>query len=140
VQATDESGLSSAWTTYSFTCADEPGIESQEEGTGGTGGTGDTGGTGGVIANLNLRAVPSLVRSGETTRLFWSAGDVAHCDVTGTNGDGGIGWDGIASPVSGKVSGAITEQTTFTLSCYTFSEALITDTATVNILPVWSEQ
>ncbi|RJQ35293.1 hypothetical protein C4556_00600 [Candidatus Parcubacteria bacterium] len=139
VQATDESGLSSAWTTYSFTCADEPGIESQEEGTGG-GGTGDTGGTGGVIANLNLRAVPSLVRSGETTRLFWSAGDVAHCDVTGTNGDGGVGWDTLVSPVSGKVSGAITEQTTFTLSCYTFSEALVTDTATVNILPQWSEQ
>jgi len=138
VQATDQSGFSSVWTTYSFTCADEPGVENQEEGTGGGGGTGGTGG--GVIANLNLRAVPSLVRSGETTRLFWSAGDVAHCDVTGTNGDGGAGWDTLASPVSGKVSGAITEQTTYTLSCYTFSDALITDTATVNILPQWSEQ
>ncbi len=88
----------------------------------------------------HLDARPALVRSGETTRLFWQLGNVTSVTVTGSNGDS---WTGAFSGTSGKTSSPITGQVTYTLHAVArpgATPATFTETKVVNIIPVFQEQ
>ncbi|MBI4080090.1 hypothetical protein HY414_02610, partial [Candidatus Kaiserbacteria bacterium] len=137
VMAIDENGLTSGWTTLTFSCADEgSGAQGEGEDLGG-GDEGGGGGDSGTTPNLTIRAIPSLVRSGETTNLHWSASNVTSCSVQGENGDQ---FSGTISPEpEGQTSSPITEQTTYTLSCEDEDGNTLTQSATVNVNPIWSE-
>ena len=102
-----------------------------------------------VIPGLNgltgaLQVVPSLVRSGDPTNLYWNINYVSACTVTG----GGVSWSGTTagcdgtictSGSTGKVTSAITQRTTFSLSCTGLDSSATSSSATVNILPVFQE-
>lgn len=138
VIALDENGLTSNWTTFTFSCTD-PGKQSEGQGSGLGDGNGDGGGGGdsGATPNLTIRAVPSLVRSGETTSLHWSASNVTACTVSGSNGDSFTGT--ISAEPAGNESASIEAQTTYTLSCTDADDNVLTQSTTVNILPIFSE-
>ena len=89
-----------------------------------------------AAAILDLRVIPSLVRSGNTTKVNWSAQNVESCTVRGDNGDS---WTGISSPLGGKTSKPITAETAYTLSCLDLDGTTQTRQATVRILPSWEE-
>ncbi len=152
VMAEDEGGLSSSWATLTFSCtqtpppagqcsdnADNDGdglIDSLDPGCSATGGLNEAGTSPppppppppGAI--LNIRARPSLVHSGDTTQVNWSAQNVTACTVTGDNGDS---WSGTFSPLGGKTSRPITGETTYTLSCTDLHGATQTKSAKVRI-------
>jgi hypothetical protein len=88
------------------------------------------------VNDLSLRALPSLVRLGATTKIHWSSQNMTSCTVNGSNGDN---WTGLSSPVSGEVSGAINGLVTYTLTCRAGGENF-SKTATVNVLPSWVEK
>lgn len=140
IRAQDQLGLNSEWSNVSFSCANNPDLPSEviaslnEEP---LVSPGDFAGnnTGSAAPDLTLRAVPSLVRSGDTTIVNWSATNVSSCTVQGTNGDS---WDGVTSPVGGEASRPIIGQVKYTLTCLTDSGVHKKD-AIVNILPTWKE-
>jgi hypothetical protein len=138
VMAQDEGGLSSDWATLSFTCTAAPEGETtvglDEPGSGTNEGSGNTSPSSPI---LDLRVIPSLVRSGNTTQVNWSAQNVRSCTVTAPNGDT---WTGVQSPLGGKTSRAITAETTYTLSCIDLNGSTLTKAATVRILPTWRER
>lgn len=88
----------------------------------------------------HLTAKPSLVRMGDTTKLYWNIENVvdSSCSVTGSNGDA---WTELAfSGTSGKTTSQIMSRTVFTLTCTGVDNSTFTETATVNIIPVFQEQ
>src|SRR5690606_38880344 len=89
------------------------------------------------IANLSLRALPSLVRPGNTTQVHWSSQNMTACTVTGTNNDA---WNTLQSVVSGQTSGPIEGTTTYTLTCTGTDGNTYSKSARVNVLPSWREQ
>lgn len=91
--------------------------------------------------NGNLRAVPSFVRSGATSRVYWDVINAASCQVVGSNGDGGGGWNALSSGPTGIVTGPITDWTTYTLTCMPLNPSAqpFVQTATVSIPPVFYE-
>lgn len=142
VMTQDDRGLTSGWTTHSFNCA-TPENPDVDYGAGGDLGAGGSGGGGGAPA-LTIRAIPSIVRSGSATTVSWSAANVVSCHVSGTNGDGADSDTDPDSPWRGAVStgvptSAISSQTTYTLSCVDGDDNTLTQSATVNILPVFQE-
>ncbi len=139
VRTEDSRGLVSGWSTSSFTCAaavDTIDDSSMETGffDGDTSITGDSVGAG--VNDLQLRAIPSLVSKGSSTRLHWSAVNVDACVVSGTNGDS---FAGITSVVRGQMSGPIEEATRYTLTCTTASGESLQKSVLVNIIPVFRE-
>ncbi len=95
------------------------------------------------LATSSIRAIPMLVRSGETTRIVWDSEYVRLCRVTGTNGDS---WP---LPVGGQLpvalsgdetSAPIVQQTTYTLACTTALGNIIGGDVIVNIIPTFNEQ
>jgi hypothetical protein len=139
VLAEDAGGHDSAFASLSFDCVsdDARGNADGFSGNGiGTAGTG-LGGEGGSLASfLQIRAIPSLVRAGNTSLINWSASGVVSCTVSGSDGEA---WAGIQSPVGGERSAPIMRQTTFTLSCRTALGSTLTKVASVSILPSWLE-
>ncbi len=103
--------------------------------------------TQGFNASGHLEVRPSLVRTGDTSRVYWSVTNVRDCTVRGSNGDGGSGsvtgvWNTTSSGASGLVTGPITSRTDYTLFCHSLTGATpstITETRTVNVLPSWYE-
>jgi hypothetical protein len=79
---------------------------------------------------------PSLVRKGNTTRVYWSSQDIASCSVTSTNSDA---WSTLVSPVTGEISSPITGKTTYTLTCVDGNGATHTKKASVHIPPTFRE-
>ena len=77
-----------------------------------------------------ISASPTRVQSGNHTKLTWTTTDVTSCTVTGTNGFSKTGTSGTAVD-----SGAITSQTTFTLSCNAGSPKSVV----VNVVPSYQE-
>ena len=143
VLAQDEEGMTSSWTKVPFTCSvmqinierntasqEEPSIPQTGYGLGIGGGIG-----GGAVIDLNIRAVPSLLRSGQATKVTWSATNADSCTVSGSNGDA---WTGLVSPVGGRMSSPITQRTSYTLTCLSEGQRF-SKTAVVNILPTWRE-
>jgi len=122
VRTENESGSNSSFVSHSFVC-------SEGDGSALLGGDGGEGGEGGIDGALV--ANPLLVRSGNTTTLIWDTEGVDSCTVVGTNGD-------LFNGVSGtRSSGPITEQTLFTLNC---DDGAVTDSVTVNVVPIFEEQ
>lgn len=141
VLAQDEGGLTSPWATTSFSCAENPtptptdataGLEGEDTGNEGT----DPGTFLPAGPDLTLRVIPSLVRSGNTTRINWSATGVTSCIVTAPNGDS---WNKITSILGGEVSRPITSETTYTLTCQS-TQGPQTKQDTVRILPRFQEK
>jgi len=88
----------------------------------------------------SLRAIPTLLRSGDTAQVYWRARNVASCTVTGTNGDS---WTASSSGEAGRTSSPITQRTTFTRVCQALPEAAVSTiggTAVVNVVPSFDEQ
>ena len=85
-----------------------------------------------------LKAIPSLVHSGDTTIVSWSALNVTSCTLSGTNGNS---WTGISS--SGKTSSPIIGQTIYTLHCIGNPGAQppsVDKSVTVNLIPSFNEK
>lgn len=99
-----------------------------------------TGPYGSFDATGHLQVRPLLVRSGETVHVYWNATNVSSCSVTGSNDDS---WpDTPLSGSDGKTSSAIVKRTTYTLFCTALPGATpssITETKTVNIIPIFEE-
>ncbi|MDO8576019.1 MAG: hypothetical protein Q7R90_01760 [bacterium] len=187
VIAMDSKGLTSGWTSFTFTCDDQTGgpryscvdgscvpsatgsslpICRASCGTGGplyscvdgscvpsaTGsslpicrascGTGGGGGGGGS-ASLIIHATPSLVRRGDTTEISWNATGVivGSCTVmspTDQAADGTGDWAGKTS--SGVTTSPIQSQTVYTLRCRDLDGSTLTQSKTVNIVPIEGER
>jgi len=76
------------------------------------------------------------VRSGNSTKVNWSAAKVASCTVRGENGDA---WTALQSPIGGQTSKPITGDTTYTLTCKDLSGETVTKQAKVRIIPGFRE-
>jgi hypothetical protein len=137
VRAQDENGNLSPWATLSFVCADSSQAGISGDGTNPPPGTGTGSGTLPPAPDLQLRAIPSLVRSGTATRVSWSATNVESCTVAGTNGDS---WTGAASPIGGQQSSPILGETVYTLTCLALDGATQNKQATVRVIPTWRER
>jgi hypothetical protein len=93
--------------------------------------------------DLNIRAVPSLVRPGRTTKLSWSSSSMRSCSVSGSNGDL---WEPtetdkrLESPIGGDQSSTIKAETVFMLSCDGLDGKAYSKQATVRVIPSWTEQ
>ena len=85
----------------------------------------------------HLQAAPLIVPQGTPTTLYWNVDNVESCTVTGNNGDS---FSGASSGAGGQETAEIEQQTVFTLSCDGLDGTTVTETQTVNILPVFNEQ
>jgi hypothetical protein len=90
----------------------------------------------------DITAAPSVLKSGSTATVSWSAQSVSSCSVQGTNGDGS-GWSCASQAsclaTSTKQSSQITAQTIYTLSCQGLDGSTFHRSATVTIVPVFKE-
>ena len=123
VRTEDEEGVVSTFISHTFVC-------SEGDGNALLGGDGGDDGEGGGGVDGALVAQPLIVQSGDSTTLIWATEGVDSCTVTGTNGDS---FNGTSRTTS---SGEITEQTVFTLNC---DDGAVTDSVTVNVVPVFQE-
>jgi hypothetical protein len=137
VRAFNEQGVASGFARHTITCAGATDASFSATRNGENAGGAKNGAGAYVSPDLTLRVIPSLVHRGDTVRVNWSALNVLSCDITAPNGDA---WEGLQSIVGGNVSGAITQQTTYTLSCIDQKGAAAKKQATVNILPGWEER
>ena len=148
ILAQDDEGLTSGWSTFSFSCTGAS-IHQAAFFDGGT-----NSGTGSNVdssnsdawpsSNISIRAIPSLVRPNQVTRIRWSASHVSRCSVTGSNNNA-------FGPFNAKKNGIVTnepdgtdsvpifQQTTYTLTCVDTDGSTLTQSTTVSINPVWNE-
>ena len=85
-------------------------------------------------ANLTLTLAPdTVVRSGDSVSVSWSATSVQWCDVSGSNGDYWTGTSG------NRTSSALTTETTFVLECTDLSFQTINTAQTIRIVPAFDE-
>lgn len=88
---------------------------------------------------ITIGANPTRVSTGTHTKIFWTSTDTNSCTVTGN----GISASGTTSPnngdpTSGIDSGAITQQTVFTINCTTDGSPASSQVI-INILPIFQE-
>lgn len=86
-----------------------------------------------------LEARPTLVRAGDSTKLYWHYTNVTRCTVTGTNGDS---FTATYAGASGRTSGPINTRTTFTLNCTAIPSATpstVTESVIINVAPAFIE-
>ena len=84
----------------------------------------------------NITATPSLVRTGQTSTINWTTSGMTACSVAENNPTIADAW----TETNGtEQSSPITEQTIYTLSCSVEGGGTFTDTATINIVPVFQE-
>ncbi|QQG38123.1 MAG: hypothetical protein HYS26_01035 [Candidatus Kaiserbacteria bacterium] len=87
----------------------------------------------------HLQIVPGIVRSGDTTRVYWNVENADNCTVTGSNGDS---WSGNFSGTSGQATSPILQSTTYTLQCTAPDgsvPASLSEDVNVIIVPVFCE-
>ncbi len=145
----DNRGSISAFTAFSFDCAQasttNDGSEDEVHSTF-LPGTGLGGGAIGIgndassvsVADLSLRVIPSLVRAGQTARVHWSSnGSMVICSVSAP---GGGSWNALQSRVGGEQSLPINRTTTYTLRCIDAVGDTHTKTAKVSVIPSWRER
>ncbi|QSH39387.1 hypothetical protein JXR01_00005 [Candidatus Kaiserbacteria bacterium] len=125
VRAGGQDGLVSEWSTITGSCGVDAGVCPS-----------CSGGT----PSVSITAQPPLVSPGQTSQINWDIAGldtIQTCSIIGSNGDT-LAWDVISS-VSSYTTSAITEQTTYTMSC-TFSDVgVIDDTVFVFLVPAWQE-
>ena len=86
-----------------------------------------------------LKAVPSLVHKGDTTKVTWTSSNVTSCSVTSTNDDS---WSSLVGTNESSTN-PIQSQTTFTLLCQGYAGAnpgAISKSVIVNIAPTFEEK
>lgn len=86
----------------------------------------------------DLRAVPTLVRSGETSRVSWTTTNMRSnsCTVTSSLAPSTV----LSRALTGSfVSAPITQRTTYTLNCTDLAGDSFTDSAIINLLPFFQE-
>ena len=139
VFAQDDKGFTSAWSPLSFNCSGVSAVTGVNGSDNGAGtGLGNGAGTVPPLPDLSIRAIPSLIRVGGTTKLNWSATNVGSCTVSAPNGDF---WNTLESLAGGgNVSKPINHQITYTLSCVTSGGGAVTKSATINVLPSFIER
>jgi hypothetical protein len=164
VVAQDSGGLSSGWTTLSFDCAEAPEEEEDNQCTppyvchdndlyqrtgpqctdeifvqtcsyfcsnGACVPPSEGEGSG------NITATPSLVRTANTSTIRWTTSGMTECSVTEDNPTITDAW---TDEDGEEQSSAITQKTVYTLTCSVEGGGQFTDSATVNIIPVFKEQ
>ena len=92
-----------------------------------------------ITFTQHLKAVPSIVHTDDTARVFWGVENAASCSVTGTNADV---WNTLTSGSSGKTTSPITGRTVYTLLCHALPGAIpatAQESVTVNIAPSFQE-
>lgn len=145
VIAIDSDGAASAWTTFVTSCTNsvEATTSSEIIDAGGTIVEDGSEGIQNYSPSLQINATPSIVKPGETTLVSWNASNVAasSCIVTGSNGDGGSGVTGWIGAISAGIhSSVIKQQTVYTLTCLGLDGTPLTESTTVNIIPMFEEQ
>ena len=85
--------------------------------------------------DLSITATPSLLQSGDTTSIAWSASSVNSCSVSEDNSGITDSWSGTSGT---QISSPITEQTIYTLSCVTDGGA-VAESVTVSLIPIFQE-
>lgn len=137
VLAENSEGLPSGWTTITFTCAASP-AQATNDFSAAKADSGISNAGVGARADLVLAALPSLVRSGDSTKVNWSATNVTSCVVTSTNGDR---WTTVFSDIGGNPSRPIRGKTIYTLSCLDLhKDPVLPITAEVNVIPAFQER
>ena len=95
-----------------------------------------------TLIDLGIQGVPQRVPRNASSNIRWNSVETNWCDVRGENGDA---WIHSTSTPLASVAGAedslpITGDVIYTLTCEAFNGDIVTDTTTVGLLPVWSEQ
>lgn len=133
VRTQDTNSLLSNWATITFTCAESETADLSDD----NDSLGDSApSVPPPAADLDIRAIPSLVRQGHTTQVNWSATNVQSCTVSGSNSDQ---WSGVQSPIGGRTSSAITGQTVYTLACIDLEGAPQQKEVIINVIATWQE-
>ena len=92
----------------------------------------------------HLEAHPTLVRSGNTTNLYWNVENVTSCTVTSANGDSwSCGGSTCSSGPDGATTRPLPNETTYTLSCTGLAgaaQASLSESVKVNVVPTYQEQ
>src|SRR3989338_5884639 len=89
------------------------------------------------LASSELKVIPSIVKTGETTQVIWTSNHVKSCQVVGSNGDS---WDLPKSASNGETSSPIVGQTKYTFSCKRALSADLVRQVTVDIIPIFEEK
>ena len=84
--------------------------------------------------SANLIVSPTFVQPGETVTVLWVSSEMASCSVTSNRNS-----DAWATVVGSQTSSQITEETTYSLTCTAFDDTVVTDSATVNLVPDFQE-
>lgn len=96
-------------------------------------GSGDGSGLGVTDVFAQIFAKPNIVAPGASTVIRWLSVETENCDVIGENGD-------LFSGIRGEeVTGAILQETVYTLSCEGFDGSTVTDSVRVRVVPNWEE-
>jgi len=88
--------------------------------------------------NGALKVSPRLIRPGGATRVSWNISYADSCTVIEDNPQINDPWTGSTGSTGLYISSAITQQTTYTLSC-TGAGGSLQQAATVYLAPVWQE-
>jgi hypothetical protein len=155
VRAVAENGIQSPWETLEVNCADcshvpycigdnlwyrnesctNVFVESCSFGCGG--------GSCSAIpeSTVNINAGSSLVRSGGTVVITWSAEDVKSCTVSENNPGINDSWSctGSQCVFQSQTSSPISAPTIYTLSCTGVDDNTYIDTVTVGVVPIFEE-
>lgn len=85
---------------------------------------------------LNIQVSPALVRPNVRTTVSWTSSGMESCTVSEDSPSFNDAWSGLTGT---QQSSGITQRTTYTLTCRNEEGGVFTDTAVVNILPVFEE-
>lgn len=99
-------------------------------------GGGDDGGSGLGVTDIacEIFASPTLVNPGGNTVIRWLSTEAVSGEVTSSSND-----DSWTGAIGEELSSGLTEETTYTLTCEGFDGTILTDSITVDIVPLWQE-
>lgn len=82
----------------------------------------------------HLLALPRLVKSGQTAKLYWNVSNILSCSVSGNNDS----WSTLSSGSNGATSSPIQQQSSYTLRCLKLPDGAssFSETQTINIIPL----
>ncbi|MEX0652465.1 MAG: hypothetical protein WD509_02985 [Candidatus Paceibacterota bacterium] len=85
--------------------------------------------------DISITAGPTLLQSGDTTEITWSASSVNSCAVSENSSSITDAWSGTSGT---EISSAIVEETMYTLTCQTDAGA-VSQNVTVRLVPIFQE-
>ena len=84
------------------------------------------------VTTLTFTMTPLLIQKGHTVTVSWSTSLIDSCSITSNNSDSWTDTSGTKKP-----SKQIMGQTIFTASCISTDGSILTQSATVNLVPVF---